>query len=267
MGAGQPHETSNEGKMRKFVRGFFLAAAIGLTGIQSATAQFLPLEFIEYPAADLVKAAFAEPYGKLLTGKIVEAIRASAAPSCPQASAPQVPLETRVVAILHRRGTQIVGLTAATIDRAAFRRALAAKIGAAAVDEREQLKSNPLVQQYTALAAPLDAALAANFVVENLQLYTLTRRITFARPFPAPYSGDDKLYNNADPTDEVIAQLNKFKEDAKSPHLDRYIALTEAAQEALDAFARTSEPYKKRSPSTLVGGFDTDLAELCMKVR
>jgi hypothetical protein len=267
MGASQPHETSNEGKMQKFVRGFFLAAAIGLTGIQSATAQLLPLEFIEYPAADLVKAAFAEPYGKLLTGHIVEAIRASAAPSCPQASALQVPLETRVVAILQRRGTQIVELTAATIDRAAFRRALAAKIGAAAVDEREQLKSNPLVQQYTALAAPMDAAIAANLMVEIMQLYTLAQRITFARPFPAPVSGDDKLYENADPTDEVLEQLDKFKEDAKSPHLNRYIALTEAAQEALDAFARTSEPYKKRSVRTLVGGFDTDLAELCMKVR
>jgi hypothetical protein len=95
----------------------------------------------------------------------------------------------------------------------------------------------------------------------------VTRRSTFARPAPAPYSGEEKLYEHAAPRVEVIVQLNKFKEDAKSPHLDRYIALTEAAQEALYAFARTSEPYKKRSPRTLVGGFDTDLAELCMKVR
>jgi hypothetical protein len=113
----------------------------------------------------------------------------------------------------------------------------------------------------------MDAAIAANVVVEILELYTKAQRITFARPFPAPVSGDDKLYENADPTDKVLEQLYKFKDDAKSPHLDRYIALTEAAQEALDAFARTSEPYKKRSPRTLVGGFDTDLAELCMKVR
>lgn len=113
----------------------------------------------------------------------------------------------------------------------------------------------------------MHAAIAANWMVEIMQLYTRAQRIPFARPFPAPDSGDDKLYENADPILDVLERLHKFKEDAKSPQLDRYIALTEAAQEALDAFARTSEPYKKRSPRTLVGGFDTDLAELCIKVH
>jgi len=43
------------------------------------------------------------------------------------------------------------------------------------------------------------------------------------RTLPLGPSGSPKCGR---PADEVIEQLNKFKEDAKSPHLDRYIALT-----------------------------------------
>lgn len=139
--------------MRTRAIGFILS----LLFPQLAAAQLFPIHHVEEPATEVMRAALDDPYGKMFVAILTDVIKKSASPGC-QLLPSVLPLEQRVNAIVERRGIQIVATLFRSIDWAAFRDALSAKLGSGAFEEREALKGDPVVQAYTAIGARQRAA-------------------------------------------------------------------------------------------------------------
>lgn len=236
------------------------AFVLALAAAQPAGAQSLFLQFFEQPAADLVKAGLSEPYGKKIAAAITEIVKSSAAPGCAQ---PQ-PLAARVDAILQRRGTEIVEMLTASIDRTWLRDGIAERNGAGAQAEREQLKSHPVVREYIALGASRRAAETMSLVAEQFGRLAIYRNLKLARNLPDPMGAE---FLELDPFIPALDKMDAFQDQAKSPHLDRYVTLTNAAQDVVFKLGQSIETMKLLAPSPAGAGFEADFAELCIKLR
>lgn len=248
-------------------RALLVAAALSLTAARPAWPQagaFL----MEVEPTKVVAAAFEQPYGRALLAEFVRVVNESVDPEClQQKGVTKDQLSERARAILLQRGIYLLQNVMATIDRDAFKRLF----GAHNVAALERLGNHPKVRAYSAAVEPAQLAYIATFIVENVERYAVLRRIRLRGISPASTGNLDLAA--LDPTDTVMADLEKMTAADRSGTLSRYRKLMDAAREPMrDAIG--SKAAGALGPGELLAGPDKDTAafynelmELCVAPR
>jgi hypothetical protein len=237
-------------------RSFFAIAL--LLALPSVAAAQRP-EQLPAAQAALVRAAFASPYGQVMTAELGNALRKSADPACLSAKGLAVDtLEPRGRELAIKWGTHLMEVTTSLIDPKVY----AERFPAAA--ELERLKQNPDVKKYLAIAEPMRQARMIDGIFEQFARYVLIARIKLAFASPLETGNQDILSKN--PSDATEQALIKYVESKKSPALDRFLDLSDQAAAASRASIRT-DMAASLGPSMLFKGLDADLAGLCIGLR
>ena len=223
----------------------------------------LPLLYLEAPPEQLVEAAFAAPFGKLLVAQLAAAIGEGADAACFQAkSIDKAALGDRARAIMVRNGAQSFHKYLSAVDRSVFKSRLAASSGADAEAELARLRNDKDVRALLELSAPArNAAIALN-VVETLGRVVMLLKINLSRRFDPISSGDAALLK-ADPTEPTSAKVDAFVQASNSAALTRYLDLSDAAQEALNRSLDAKLLLSLRIVD-LMPGLEQDLADVCV---
>jgi hypothetical protein len=234
-----------------------------VTGKLLLQLSFRPLLHIGDNPGQLVEAAFSSDYAKLLIAEFASVLRDSADPNCLKVRKPSTQgLDESARTILLRRGAQWIEVTNAAMDWPAFDANVAERAGSDAKAEMAQLRNDPDVQRFLALARRLAQSAVVELTVENLRRYALINRIRLVRGISPIETGNEALLK-ASEADDSYEKLDEFLTNRNSPELARYLRLALAAQEALED-ALKSDAMLKLGPSVLMAGLDKDLADLCV---
>ncbi len=224
----------------------------------TASAQFPTPGPIEQPAP-LVREAFASPYGRVLITELGRALRADAAPACLKSkgiAADQ--LEARGEALLIKWGTRATETAMTLIDFQAYEKAFPANA------ELKGLWEQPEIKRYLKLERPKRLAKVLDFVFEQFDRYNVLNRIKIASVSPLATGKNDLV--SANPTETAEEALDDFVATNKSAQIDRFLALSEQATDAMKA-AVNREQAIRTGPGTFYRGIEIDLAELCIGSR
>jgi hypothetical protein len=224
----------------------------------TASAQFPTPGPIEQPAP-LVREAFASPYGRALIAELGRALRADAAPACLKSkgiAADQ--LEARGEALLIKWGTRATETAMTLIDFQAYEKAFPANA------ELKGLWEQPEIKRYLKLERPKRLAKVLDFVFEQFDRYNVLNRIKIASVSPLATGKNDLV--SANPTETAEEALDDFVATNKSAQIDRFLALSEQATDAMKA-AVNREQAIRTGPGTFYRGIEIDLAELCIGSR
>ena len=222
------------------------------------------------PARD-VPAALAGPYGGAFVSEFAKVVAESADTQCLTArkiSKEHVADRARAVAL--QRGIYLWKRLVGTIDRAAYKSYLRARIGTEAVAELEQLRNDPKVRAYTAAEEPARHAYIVMYIFETMERHNMINRIKLVRGI-SPYSTADRALVDADPTETVEAKLKEMVASDTSGVLSRYRDMTAAAvkpfSDAIDnkVFLNLTQGQLLAGPDKNGDGFKRDLARLCVK--
>jgi hypothetical protein len=233
----------------------------------------LPLSFLDIVPAEFVSAAFAQPYGRALVTEFAVILGDSANPECLKAKGiTKEKLSDSARTILPQRGTFLLKRLIGTIDQATFKTYAPARIGRDGLAEIKRLEDNPNVRTYLDIEKPALLAYVASYIAENVDRYALLNRIKLARGVN-PYSSDNQLLIDLDPTQKTEAKLKEMVANDKSGVLERYLGFTAAAQRALNdaidtMLARSYGPGELLAdPNKNREGLSNDLAGLCVARR
>jgi hypothetical protein len=224
----------------------------------TASAQFPTPGPIEQPAP-LVREAFASPYGRVLIAELGRALRADADPAClkPKGIAADQ-LEARGEALLIKWGTRATETAMTLIDFEAYQKAFPANA------ELKGLWEQPEIKRYLKLERPKRLAKVLDFVFEQFDRYNVLNRIKIASVSPLATGKNDLV--SANPTEAAEEALDDFVATNKSAQIDRFLALSEQATDAMKA-AVNREQAIRTGPGTFYRGIELDLAELCIGSR
>jgi len=243
-------------------------AILALAGAPQCQAQShagLTLLVLEITPAELVPAAFAERYGKLLAAEFAEAVRDSANADCLKTKGiERTALAERANRMLLRQARQMFEIIDREIDRAAFDARLRELAGPNVEAERARVRNDPDVQTFLDLWRRLRLAAAADLVIENIDRRALVLRIKLVRQInPMDGKGKEELYN-ANPTDELNAKLYELVSNSKSDALTRHLELFKAAEKALQNTVKRDRLRKLVGSGELMAGLDRELADVCV---
>jgi hypothetical protein len=237
------------------------AAAQG--GWPSYVADFVP--------ATVVPAALAQPYGRAFVSEFAKVLAESADPQCLATrgiTKEQVAERGRALAV--QRGIYLWDRLVGTIDRAAYRSYLRARIGTEGVAEFERLRDDAQVRAYLAAEEPARHALVVRYIFETMERHNMIQRIKLVRGI-SPYSTSDPSLMDADPTEHVEARLKQMGASDTSGVLLRYREMSAAARKPLndavdnDVFRNLSQGHWLAGPDNNGDGFKDDLAALCVR--
>jgi hypothetical protein len=237
------------------------AAAQG--GWPSYVADFVP--------ATVVPAALAQPYGRAFVAEFAQVLAESVDPECRAArgiTPEQVAERGRALAV--QRGIYLWDRMMGTIDRAAYRSYLRARIGTEGVAEFERLRDEPQVRAYLAAEEPARHALIVVYIFETMERHNTLRRIKLVRGI-SPYTTSDRSLMDADPTEQVEATLERMVASDTSGVLLRYQEMAAAARKPLndavdnDVFMTLGLGHLLAGPDNNADGFRDDLAALCVQ--
>lgn len=243
-----------------------------IPGVKPSAAQGgLPPYVVDMVPARDVPAAFAGPYGRAFVTEFATVVAESASPQCLAArkiSKEQVADRARAFAL--RRGVYLWTRVAGTIDRAAYKSFLRARIGTEAVAELERLRDDPKVRAYLAAEEPARHAYVVGYVLETMERHNMIVRIKLVRGI-SPYSTTDRALMDADPTEKVEAELKRMVADDTSGVLSRYQDMTAAARKPFND-AIDDKVFLTHTVGQLLAGpdkdgdsFKRDLARLCVQ--
>jgi hypothetical protein len=257
----------------KRVLWFALAATVWTIGVTPSAAQgggFPPYVADIVPARD-VPAALAGPYGRAFVAEFAAIVAESADAQCLAArKITKERIADRARAIVVERGIYLWKRLVGTIDRAAYKSYLRARIGTEAVAELERLRSDPKVRAYTAAEEPARHAYVVSYILETMERHLMINRIKLVRGI-GPYSTSDRALIDADPTEKVEAALKQMVASDTSGVLSRYQEMTAAAgkpfSDAIDnsVFLKLNLGQLLAGPDKKADGFRNDLARLCIK--
>jgi hypothetical protein len=238
-----------------------VAIAIALifgSATTGALAQLLTLRPNE-PPAPLVREAFATPYGRVLVAELGRALRASADPACLSSKGVAADqLEPRGEALLIKWGTRATETAMTLIDFGAYEKAFP---GSA---ELKGLGEQPEIKRYLELERPIRLTKVLNFVFEQFDRYNVLNKVKIASVSPLATGKEDLL--NANPTEAAEDALDGFVATHKSAQIERFLALSEQAAEAMQGAVKTEQAIRI-GPATFYRGVELDLAELCIGSR
>ena len=253
---------------------WFAAVAIAWTipGVKPSAAQGgLPSYVADILPATDVPAALAGPYGRAFVAEFAKVVAESADTRCLTArriTKQQIADRARAIAV--RRGVYLWDRLVGTVDRAAYKSYLRARIGTEAVAELEQLREDPKVRAYTVAGRPARDAYVVTYLFETMERHNMINRIKLVRGI-SPYSTADGALIDADPTEKVEAELKQMAASDTSGVLTRYRDMTAAAEkpfsDAIDnkVFLNLTLGQLLAGPDKDGNGFKRDLARLCIK--
>jgi hypothetical protein len=216
------------------------------------------------PADRLIGDALATPYAEAMLTRLTARVRKSADPACLQAKAlDDAALIARGRALLQRRGEQMLRILDESLDRAAFRAALAENGEPDAMAEMERLGQEPDVKAFLALYRPARLATVLDSMMEQFDRYVLVGRIKLDAVSPGAY-GEPGLPEN--PTEAAEAATQKYLDEHPSQNLERYLDLQDAVEAARPKGFKP-EAARKSGPMQFFAGADGDLAEVCIGKR
>jgi len=224
----------------------------------TASAQFPTPGPIEQPAP-LVREAFASPYGRVLIAELGRALRADADPACMNSKGVAADqLEAHGEALLIKWGTQATETAMTLIDFEAYEKAFPGNA------ELKGLWEQPEIKRYLKLERPIRLAKVLDFIFEQFDRYNMLNRIKIASVSPLAAGKNDLL--SANPTEAAEEALDDFVATNKSAQIERFLALSEQAAEAMQG-AVNREQAIRTGPGTFYRGVELDLAELCIGSR
>jgi hypothetical protein len=222
------------------------------------------------PATD-IPAAFAEPYGRAFAAEFANVLAESANAECLAARGiTKEQLADRARAIAVRRGIYLWDRLVGSIDRAAYKSYLRARIGTEAVAELERLRDDPKVRAYNAVERPARDAYIVSYIFETMERHYMINRIKLVRGI-SPYSTNDRALIDADPTEKVQAKLKEMIASDTSGVLSRYQEMTAAARKPFsdsidnDVFLNLNLGQLLAGPDNDADGLINDLAALCVQ--
>ena len=231
----------------------------------------LPSYVADIVPAIVVPAAFAQPYGRAFLAEFAAVVAESANAEClavRKIKKEQIADRARAIAV--KRGIYLWDRLVGTIDRAAYKSYLRARIGTEAVAELERLRSNPTVRAYTAAEETARHAYVVSYILETMERHLMINRIKLVRDI-SPYSTTDRALVDADPTKKVEAELKEMVASDTSGVLARYQEMTAAARkpfnDAIDnsIFLKLNLGQLLAGPDKKPDGFRNDLARLCIQ--
>jgi hypothetical protein len=264
-----------ESRCARFMRVAALAApamlwVISTTG-QAAAQGGWPAYVADFAAASVVPAALSQPYGRAFVAEFGKVLTESADPQCLAArgiTKKQVAERGRAVAV--QRGIYLWNRFARSIDRAAYRSYLRARLGTEGVAEFERLRDETQVRAYIAAEEPARHALIVLYIFETMERHNTIHRIKLVRGI-SPYSTSDRSLMDADPTEKVEATLKEMVARDTSGVLLRYREMAAAARKPLndavdgDVFRNLTQGAWLAGPDDNADGFKDDLAALCVR--
>jgi hypothetical protein len=252
------------GKHNVFRTLVWTSLVAGLCWTGPAHAQ-LALSFPTEPPANLMRDALASTYGNALLDEFTNSAGKAADPACLQGRAlDAVALKERGRDLFQRWGSRSVETLTSSIDRNRYDSELAARAGKGAAREIEQLRKSPDVQRYLAMERPARAAKALDFTIEQFERYLLVQRFKLIHFHPARTANGALMRLN--PIEATEQALDRFVMQRKSRPLNRFLELSETADEA---WVKAIDPEfaKNWGSWTFYRGVETDLAEICIMPR
>jgi hypothetical protein len=264
-----------ESRCTRFMRGTALAVLAMLSvipTIRPAAAQGgWPAYVADFVPATVVPAALAQPYGRAFVSEFGKVLAESADPECLATrgiTREQAAERGRALAV--QRGIYLWDRLVGTIDRAAYRSYLRARIGTEGVAEFERLRDDPQVRAYRAAEEPARHALVVVYIFETMERHNMIQRIKLVRGI-SPYTTNDPSLTDADPTEQVEARLKQMVASDMSGVLSRHREMAAAARKPLndavdnDVFRNLSHGDWLAGTDNNADGFKDDLAALCVK--
>ncbi len=253
--------------MRRFAILLLIVLTAGLTPQRVAAEPkvSLPLGYIESEPDKIVAEAFSAPYGRLLVAEFTSSFSEGTFGDCVRSKRMEPSaFADSVHALVVRHGAQMIRNQAAAIDRPAFKTNFATLAGADAEAELVRLRDDPNVRTFLEIGAPLRHAATVNIVIEMVDRYLLIQRIKIRRFNPIATGNEELL--KADPSEAILDRLDDFMQKIRSSALNRYLELSQMAQQALDQSIDTKMLLSYRIVD-LFPGLDKDLANICFPVR
>jgi len=242
--------------------GVALAVAL-LLGNGAAWAQLPPLDPSEQPEA-FVREALATPYGKGLAAELGRMLQKDADTAClPSKNVTAAQLPERGDALIAMWGARGIGAVGNYFDEKVFAEKFAEVAGAGAAAELKALRESDGVKRYVAIERSWRLAKVLDFLFEQFDRYVVVRRIKLSGVYPLATGNEALLKLN--PAEDLEAQAEAVKEKDKSPQLDRFFELFDAAADAREASLKPEA--QDFGPGTLFGGIENDLADLCIGKR
>ena len=251
----------------------FAALLWTIPGVKPSAAQGggLPPYVADLVPATDVPAALAGPYGGAFVAEFAKVLAESADTQCLVArgiTKEQIADRARAIAV--QRGIYLWDRLVGTVDRAAYKSYLRARIGTEAVAELEQLRNDPKVRAYVAAGQPARQAYVVSYIFETMERHNMINRIKLVRGI-SPYGTTDPALIDADPTEKVEAELKRMVASDTSGVLSRYQEMTDAARkpfnDAIDnnVFLNLNLGQLLAGPDNDGDGFRRDLAGLCIQ--
>jgi hypothetical protein len=240
---------------------FVVASAIVLifgSAATTASAQFPTPGLTEQPGP-FVREAFASPYGRALIAELGRALRSDADPACLSSKgiAPgQLP--SRGEELLIKWWTRATEAAKSLVDFGAYEKAFSGNA------DLKNLREQSEIKQYLDIERPLWLARLLDFIFEQFDRYNVLNGIKIAAISPTR-TGNDEL-QHANPTEAAEDALDEFIATHKSAQIERFLALSEQAAEAVQG-ATDRDQAIRMGPDTFFRGMDRDLAELCIGSR
>jgi hypothetical protein len=235
-----------------------LALLVAAAAASPARAQG-PLGLWPEPVDGLVRDALETPHATAQLAIFAAAVRKHGDAECLKTKAlDDGALVARGRMLLQSYGIRMTKVMDENFDRSAYQAALSASAGRNAVDEIERLKRDPDVRALIALDRPARLARLADTIIEQFDRYVLIRRIKLD-----PVSPLARGEAPADSADATEAAVQRFLDQHRSPRIDRYLHLLEAAKPK----GLSPQAAPKLGPAAYFGGVERDLAELCVGGR
>jgi hypothetical protein len=228
-----------------------------------------PIIYPDDNPADLVREAFARPYGQGLIAAFAAAVEKDAGAACLQAKKlDRDALMQRGRNIFHRYGTRMLDVWHRVYDGEHFQSQFAALGGPNAYSELARLASDADVQRYVAVVRPVRLGRVVDIVVENFERYLLLFRIKL-RPFSLVATGG-KALEALDPWEQWTA-LREANEKIRQPDSQPYpVRVTEYRRLSIAMGRALSQAYTNGGewgPGEYFAGLDQELTELCISYR
>ena len=208
--------------------------------------------------------AFADSYGQLMIDELGKALRKGADPAClaEKKIAPDA-LRARGEDMLVRHGQAMFDRMLALIDGRAADAEFARLGGAGALAEWRALAADPLIVELNRIMRPGKLDALVDQTTETFDRYVMLSGFTLDNISPISTGSELMEKSRVESSSE---QVDAFMASNDTPAIQRYIALSEATEETLQA-ALAHDQVLKYGPTQWMAGLDDDLRAACVGNR
>jgi hypothetical protein len=224
----------------------------------------VPQEYFERPIPQLVQEAFATRYGQAVIQEGARVVRAGANPACLRDKGIDAgALEKRIEEIYVRNGTRRLEILSGFVRTQPFEAAVAARAGQNAKAEYRQLRADPEVQRYLAIANRIRNASVVDDTVETIARHLVINGVRAGSSLSPVASANERISQMMEEQGD-INDREAFAERSGSPAVRRWreleAAISVAMRETQDDETRLRYGPRQYTPDAL-----RDFEGLCLR--